>query len=149
MPASDRTTHAPREASRARGNRERGATVVELALVLPVFFVLVFGLIEFSYLFAQNNEVRFIAREGARAASVGDSASAAICDNMTLLDDAGYAFGGGGAIADDGSVGQVTVTAPYQTLTGLFDGMLGGITLESTHAFFAEADVSIPGGGSC
>ena len=38
---------------------------------------------------------------------------------------------------------------PYQTLTGLFDGMLGGINLVSTHAYFAEADVSIPGGGSC
>ena len=149
MPASDRTTLSPRKPLRGRGERERGATIVELALVLPVFFVLVFGLIEFSYLFAQNNEVRFIAREGARAASVGDSASAAICGNITLLDDAGYVFGAGGGIAGDGSVGHVTVTAPYQTLTGLFDGMLGGISLVSTHAYFAEAEIPIPGGGSC
>ncbi len=32
----------------ASGRRRRGATVVELAVVTPIFFLLVFGLVEFS-----------------------------------------------------------------------------------------------------
>ena len=49
MPASDPHNSRPSGGTRGRGNRERGATLVEMALVLPVFFVFVFGLFEFFY----------------------------------------------------------------------------------------------------
>jgi hypothetical protein len=74
---------------------ERGASLVEFALVAPLLFVLLFGMIEFGWLFGQFNEVRHAAREGARYAAVSrpdlDGGGAgnsdvvkAVCDSINL-----------------------------------------------------------------
>lgn len=49
----------------------RGTTVVEFALILPIFLVLVFGIFEYGFRMDQINSVRTGAAETARAASVG------------------------------------------------------------------------------
>lgn len=54
--------------------RERGASAVEMALVAPFLIILLLGIIEFGYLFAEFNEVRHAAREGARFAAVSNVA---------------------------------------------------------------------------
>ena len=48
-------------------HKEDGQDLVEYALVLPLFLLLVFGIIEFGYLFLQYNTITNAAREGARA----------------------------------------------------------------------------------
>ena len=65
----------PTEAQRGRlrtrfAKGERGAALVEMAMIFPVIIMLLFGVIEMSWLFAQANDVRHGAREGARLAAV-------------------------------------------------------------------------------
>ncbi|QUH27009.1 TadE/TadG family type IV pilus assembly protein [Serpentinicella alkaliphila] len=49
----------------------RGQALVELALVLPILLLLVFGIVEFGRIFGTYLMVTHGAREGARAAAVG------------------------------------------------------------------------------
>ena len=61
----DRVVRADRYKS-----RERGANLVEFAILAPLLIMLLFGIIEFAWIFAQNLDVRHGAREGARLAAV-------------------------------------------------------------------------------
>lgn len=56
------------------GTRERGATIVEFAVVAPLLFLLLFGVIEFGRGIATYTAASTAAREGARyATAVGES----------------------------------------------------------------------------
>ncbi len=57
---------APRRSLRRR-DVHRGATVVEMAFCVPVFFLVVLGLMEFSRMLQVQHTVRQAALEGARA----------------------------------------------------------------------------------
>lgn len=57
---------------RLRHRTERGAAIVEFALVVPVFLLLVMGTIDFAATFNDYNSVRQGVREGARQAVVAD-----------------------------------------------------------------------------
>lgn len=48
---------------------ERGATLVEFAIAAPIFFLAVFGIIEFSRLLWTHNALADAARQGARYAA--------------------------------------------------------------------------------
>ena len=50
--------------------RQRGAAMLEFAIVLPLLLVLLFGIIEAAWAFNQQLEVRHGAREGARLVAV-------------------------------------------------------------------------------
>lgn len=50
---------------------DRGVAAVEFALVLPVLMALLFGIIEFGFVFKDQLAVLQAAREGARIAAVG------------------------------------------------------------------------------
>lgn len=54
----------------SRRSRERGATLVEFAIVAPLLFILLFGVVEFARLGYAFSEVWTAAREGARYATV-------------------------------------------------------------------------------
>ncbi|MDP9223556.1 MAG: pilus assembly protein [Actinomycetota bacterium] len=49
-----------------RQRSERGAAAVEFALVMPILFLLVFGIIEFGFIFNKMLSVTHSAREGVR-----------------------------------------------------------------------------------
>ena len=51
--------------------RQGGATVVEMALVLPLFLLLLVGVIELSLMFFANLTMQYAVREGARYAITG------------------------------------------------------------------------------
>ncbi|HEX2894818.1 MAG TPA: TadE/TadG family type IV pilus assembly protein [Marmoricola sp.] len=61
---------AERGTARERRRSDDGTAVVEFALVAPVFIVLVFGVISFGIVFAQNLALGNGAREAARSAVV-------------------------------------------------------------------------------
>jgi hypothetical protein len=58
---------------RGRKRAEGGAAAVEMALVLPILFLLVFGIIEFGFVFNRWISVTHAAREGVRLLSIGES----------------------------------------------------------------------------
>ena len=127
-------------------NRQSGAAMVELAVILPIFVLLLFGMIEASWAFAQSNDVRHGAREGARLAAVdfGDVATigAEVCDRMDVT-------GGGVTVTlspgsspadpgDRGSTGRIQVTVVYSSITGAVDQFFDGKTLSSDIDFILE-----------
>jgi Flp pilus assembly protein TadG len=123
---------------RSRKHREDGAALVEFAVLAPLLILLLFGIIEFGYLFAQYNEIRHAAREGARYASVsnpdpsGGGVDAAdvidvVCGalnlpggstfdlSVTVTDPAGITLTGSGVGA--GNTGSLTLAATIPSLT--------------------------------
>jgi Flp pilus assembly protein TadG len=65
---------------RPRGRRDEGASAVEFALVLPILLLLVFGIISYGTLFAQQLALNNGVRQGARIAVVeGSLASDKTC----------------------------------------------------------------------
>jgi Flp pilus assembly pilin Flp len=56
--------------SRTLMRNEEGAAVVEFALVLPIFFLIVFGIIDFGRAFYTVNNIISAVREGARYGAV-------------------------------------------------------------------------------
>jgi hypothetical protein len=57
---------------RARDRNQRGAAAVEFALIAPLFFVLVFGMIQFGWYLWTAEYTNSAARETARRVVVGD-----------------------------------------------------------------------------
>ncbi len=140
-----------------RTQYERGASLVEFAVVLPLLLALLFGVIESSFAFAQLNDVRFGAREGARAAAVdvGDVSTVGqlVCDRMDLILPSQSvtvileALDSSPTNPGEGSVGasaRLTVTADLRTLTGFFNAIFGGVQLSSVIEFRVEQ----PAGGA-
>ena len=63
--------------SRRMQERDRGAAMVEFALLLPLFIVMVIGMLEFGLLFKDSLTANSASREAARIiAAAGDNANA-------------------------------------------------------------------------
>lgn len=71
MPASSRSLRSLRRPLRraAGETRDRGATLVEAAIVMPLLMLIIFGILEMGMLFRNYLSVTQLTRDGARAAS--------------------------------------------------------------------------------
>ncbi len=74
-----------RNATGAHGERERGQSLIEFAIVLPVFMLIIFGLVDVGRLVYTNATLSQAAREGARLAAseanwVGSTHAACVAD---------------------------------------------------------------------
>lgn len=145
------STDIPPQSRKSRFARgERGAALVEMAMILPVIVLLLFGVIEMSWLFAQANDVRHGAREGARLAAVnwGDTTAIGteVCNRMELGDGSlVVTFADASAGIDDGarsSVGRIQITLSPNSLTGMFDGLMGENTITSDIDFILEQPIT-------
>lgn len=140
MTGSDR----PRLSDMPRHARglDRGAAVVETAIVAPIVLLLLFGIIEFGMLFGQRLDVSQGAREGARLASVNYSSSGtatgaaqtseiitSVCTRLPIADSASVAIAMSGAAVGD--TVTVTVTSPFAPITGVYDTWLASRTLRT------------------
>jgi Flp pilus assembly protein TadG len=77
-----------RHPSRPSTDPRTGAAAVETALVLPLFFLIVFGVIEFGRAFMVAQLLTNAAREGARTAITAGSTNASVIDKVkTLVND--------------------------------------------------------------
>lgn len=120
---------------------DKGANMVEFALVAPFLILLLFGVVEFAWVFASNLDVKHGAREGARITAVNTpdtgnvDLAAEICSRMDLVGPntattITWASDGTPAVAESVTV---TVSTPLDTLVGLVDWAFGGVSnLEST-----------------
>ena len=57
-----------------RDSSERGQAIIEMALCLPLLLIVIFGIIDFGFMFQRYEVVTNAAREGARIAVLEDSA---------------------------------------------------------------------------
>jgi Flp pilus assembly protein TadG len=89
--------------TRHEGLRDRGAAAVEMALVLPLLFTMLFGVIDFGRLFNAEIQLSQAAREGARVAAlgIGDPVARAVAAAPAA------GFGGGGPVT-----GTATICTP-------------------------------------
>jgi Flp pilus assembly protein TadG len=58
--------------------KDRGAVVVEFAIVLPLLLMVVFGIVEFGIYFDRQQALNASAREGARYAALADTQASEI-----------------------------------------------------------------------
>ncbi|RLV56527.1 hypothetical protein D9V41_05480 [Aeromicrobium phragmitis] len=63
--------------------RDRGAAVVEFALLVPVFLVLLFGIISYGWMLSFRQAVSQAAAEGARAAAIVADTSVSDADRRS------------------------------------------------------------------
>jgi Flp pilus assembly protein TadG len=90
--------------TKTRTHRERGASLVEFAIVLPIFLVLIGGMVDFGRAFFTEVMLTNAAREGARSAMY--SSTAANTSTRAIA-----AAGGNSALG-------VTITNPCPTPQG-------------------------------
>ena len=138
--------------------------MVEFALVLPLLILILFGIIEFGFLFAQHLDVRHGAREGGRMASVDynpdqyagtdptqavlqlDRLIADTCARMDFADGAtvtiwlsDYTDSNGSSDNQPGDYLNVRVSADPEQITGLFSPVIDPLTLDSEVEMRIEA----------
>jgi Flp pilus assembly protein TadG len=101
---------------------ERGATLVEFAILAPLLILLLFGIIDFGWAMGNYNDVRHGAREAARLAAVNAGSGTVManmtCNAMDMARGATVTFtdGATGAV---GEQAEVSVTAPLSSISGL------------------------------
>ena len=72
-PASKDASRVLRALRRRRSHAgEDGASAVEFALVVPLLLLIVFGIVNFGFVFSQQSSLNTAVREGARRAVVND-----------------------------------------------------------------------------
>lgn len=120
---------------------ERGAAVVEFAVLLPLLILLLIGGVETAWLFSQQIDVRHAAREAGRMAATdhGDAFTIAT-DVCTLMDDStGATVTLSGATQPVGGDIEATVALPAETLTSLMDWAFPStMILDETSTFSLE-----------
>lgn len=136
---------APARGRRRRREKTRGQSLVEFALILPVFFLIMFGIVDFGLAFDAAIGISNAAREGARQGTTRPTAAAITARVRTVagrLNDsrltvtitcktaAGGACPGGLAGATTGSSVVVRVAYGYPMLTPVTFGTI--IPLSST-----------------
>lgn len=134
---------------RLRRGDDRGASLVEMAFTLPLLLLLLFGIIEASWAFSQQNNIRHGAREGARLAAVDFGSVATIgqevCDRMDVIAATQSPTVALTPISADSIIGgqaEISVTANLRTITGFLDPIFGGRTVGSTIEFRLEQPLS-------
>lgn len=124
---------------RRTGRRDRGAVAVEFALVIPLFFALLLGIIEFSNFYRVQISVSQAAREAARSFAIShntDTASNAGKAAAPSLNTASLSFAFTGGTCDPKAVPVQTINAvatyPYATLTGFSIPSFGTISMPTS-----------------
>lgn len=138
-----------------KGNRfyrarkeERGQAMVEFALVLPVFMLLIFGIIDFGMGFHTWITVTNSAREGARLGAVrGTEAEIVqrVHDTADTLDAANMTVMVTNAGGDSGESVVVDVDYDYTLITPLDNilGLISGGSVGPTMKFSSSADMRL------
>lgn len=131
---------------------EKGQSLVEFALLLPVLMLIILGIIEFGFMFNAKITLNSAAREGARVYAVSKVETEV---NQAVNDTLGY-LGPGDTIVKtykdlDTTSGikmaSVTITKKVDFLTNFFDALLGdSIVMESEASMRVEYQLAVTGG---
>ncbi len=112
---------------------ESGQSMVELAVCLPLLLLLVFGIIDFGWLFYNKMGVENASREGARYAIVNSTSGTLTSAVTTLAKD--LCMGGDDTavtVSISGKNATVTVVKQVKVLTPLAGIFIGDQVMEMT-----------------
>jgi Flp pilus assembly protein TadG len=125
---------------KANKKNERGAALVEFAIVATVFLTVMFGVLEFGRMFWTHNALRDAARRGVRLAAVrrNDAAGIQAVKNMVVF---GNEAGTGQPIANGLSASNVAVE--YVNYNGI---QLSSRTTVSINNYQFQFSVPLLGG---
>lgn len=129
--------------------KRQGAAVVEFAIVAPLFFLLVFGMIEYGRMVMVQQVITNASREGARRAVLEGATTGEVISAVEAFLDAAAVDSNAAAVvispdppenAGFGGAVTVTVTVPFKEVSWLPSPMyLGSTTLEARTAMRREA----------
>lgn len=111
---------------RHRDHRRRGGAIVEFAVVLPLLLTILFGIIEYGYVFMVRQSLQHAAREGCRLASLQTS----VAPYANVIQRVNDVMAPIGVPIDTPTVTQgpceeiVRVSVPYDSVS-LFGGFFG------------------------
>lgn len=129
--------------NRRRGRGERGASMVEFALIAPVFFAVVFGGIEIGLMFRSYLALEDLSRSSARVASIQRDSPDADEAILTRISDR--------AAALQGDITQIVIfqapTLDSEVPAGCLTGSQSGPDFCQTYSF-AEFEALVNGTGS-
>jgi hypothetical protein len=80
--------HGDRDLGRTARPAEGGQGLVEFALVIPIFLLLLMGLLEFGFLYNNLLTVQFAARQGVSAAAMAGGVDGADCSILNAVEKA-------------------------------------------------------------
>lgn len=112
-----------RRLARKAKNRRWAAAAVEMAVVMPFLLMMLFGIIEWGWIFTVRQSLVTAAREGARTAALPGSTetdvASRICEFLDPLNITGYDY----TLTSDPETETetVTVVVPYSEVTLLGD----------------------------
>lgn len=125
----DASLRSPGRHIRRTLRRRRGAAAVEFAIVLPLFILMIVGILEFGRMIMVQNVLTNAAREGARLACIDGSTEATVQAAVTTF-------------LINASVTGVTVTCTPSTLSSVAPG--SQITVQTSVPFSDVSWVSSP-----
>jgi Flp pilus assembly protein TadG len=143
-PSSTLSVENPRRLLR---KKRRGAAAVEFAIVLPVFVLLVFGMIEYGRMVMVQQVITNASREGARLAVLDGATASSVQSAVTTYLTNAQISGGTCTIspanpssAASGDPVTVTVSIPFSSVSWLPSPMyLGGKTLSASTVMRRES----------
>ncbi|MGB0715672.1 MAG: TadE/TadG family type IV pilus assembly protein [Phycisphaerae bacterium] len=119
-------------------SRERGGAIVEFAVVLPLLLTVLFGIIEYGWVFSVRQTLQHAAREGCRLAVLQTSVepyanvSNRVAEVMSAARIAGYTLNMEHAIEGVSDTEVITVSVDYASIS-----LVGG--------FFGTANYTLAG----
>jgi Flp pilus assembly protein TadG len=121
---------------------EKGQSLVEFALVLPILIFLLFGIIDFGRIFYTYLTIEHAGREAARAASIGKDdttvKNTAVNDGASIgLTTSQVDISPTGTRSSDTNA-TVTITYPVTFLTPVIGNLIGPLTLTDTSTMRVE-----------
>jgi Flp pilus assembly protein TadG len=137
----------PKLIHRNRREGEKGQNLVEFAMVVPIFLILVFAIVDFGMGFHAWITVTNAAREGARIGAVGadqPTIEARVMDTAGSLAQDDITITVTNAQGDPGEAVTVDVQYDYQLITPLSNlmGLIGG-SFGSEISFHSESEMRI------
>ncbi|MHB9145145.1 MAG: TadE/TadG family type IV pilus assembly protein [Symbiobacteriia bacterium] len=122
--------------SRRLSRDERGQSLVEFALVVPLLLLLVIGIMEFGRAYSANLALQNAAREGARLAITGATdanITQRVVSSAVGLDSTKLTVTVSPVTRVQGAYVTVTATYQFQYLTPLITNIIGSLkTFQST-----------------
>ena len=134
--------------TRRTGKREGGQSLVEFALVLPIFLLVLFSIVDFGMAFHAWITVTNSAREGARLGAVRAPATdieQRVRDTADSLDQEDLTVIVTNAEGDPGESVVVDVSYGYTMITPMADilGMISGGTIGDELTLGSKADMRL------